>query len=112
MLRRTVSPEMEFPYNPICIEFEDFISTTIIDRFKNGSLVFWGKVGEVQPPHIVKLITVEPSQPRMYHDERFLNFWIKDCPFLSITFLISLDTLFLAIIRRFVMTKVAMIISV
>ena len=26
-------------------------------------------------------ITVEPSKPRMCHDERFLNCWIKDCPF-------------------------------
>ena len=26
-------------------------------------------------------ITVEPSKPCMCHDERFLNLWIKDCPF-------------------------------
>ena len=26
-------------------------------------------------------ITVEPSKPRMCHGERFLNCWIKDCPF-------------------------------
>ena len=74
-------PRMEFPNNPVCTQFEDFISTTIIDRFKNGSLVFWGKVGEVQPPHLVMPTTVEPSKPRMCHDERFLNLWIKDCPF-------------------------------
>ena len=74
-------PGMEFLNNPICSQFEDFISPTIIDRFKNGSLIFWGKVGEVQPLHLVMLITVEPSKPRMCHDERFLNLWIKDCPF-------------------------------
>ena len=51
-------PRMEFPNNPICAQFEDFISSTIIDRFKNGSLIFWGKVGEVQPPHLVMPITV------------------------------------------------------
>ena len=72
---------MEFPNNPICIQFGDSISTTIRDRFKTGSLVFWGKVGEVQPPHLVMPITIEPSKPRMCHDERFLNLWIKDCPF-------------------------------
>ena len=27
-------------------------------------------------------ITVEPSEPRMCHDERFLNLWIRDLPFL------------------------------
>ena len=73
-------PGMEFPNNPICSKFEDFISSTIIDR-KNGSLIFWSKVGEVQPPHLVMPITVEPTKPRMCHDERFLNLWIKDCPF-------------------------------
>ena len=72
---------MEFRNNPICSQFEDFISSTIIDHFKNGSLKFWGKVGEVQPPHLVMHITVEPSKPRVCHDERFLNLWIKDCPF-------------------------------
>ena len=35
--------------------------------------VKWGK--------LVMPITVEPTKPRMCHDERFLNLWIKDCPF-------------------------------
>ena len=74
-------PRVEFPNNPICSQCEGFISSTIIDRFKTGSLIFWGKVGEVQPPHLVMPITVEPTKPRMCHDERFLNLWIKDCPF-------------------------------
>lgn len=73
-------PEMEFPNGPICAQFEEFISSTIIDRVKNGSLVFWGRVGQVKAPHLVMPITVEPSKPRMCHDERFLNLWIKDCP--------------------------------
>lgn len=75
------SPKMEFPNSPICAQFEEFISSTIIDRVKNGSLVFWGRVGQVEAPHLVMPITVEPSKPRMCHDERFLNLWIKDCPF-------------------------------
>ena len=75
-------PRMEFPNNPICSQFKDFISSTIIDRFKAGSLIFWGKVGQVQPPHLVMPIAVEPTKPRMCHEERFLNLWINDCPFL------------------------------
>lgn len=77
----SLPPKMEFPNNAIWAQFEEFISSTIIDRFKNASLIFWGKVGEVQPPHLVMPITVEPSKPQMCHDERFLNLWIKDCPF-------------------------------
>jgi hypothetical protein len=26
-------------------------------------------------------LTIEPSKPRLCHDERFLNLWIKDWPF-------------------------------
>lgn len=26
-------------------------------------------------------LTIEPSKPRLCHDERFLNLWIKDLPF-------------------------------
>ena len=53
--------------------------------FWNGSPVdpclSGGKVGEVLPPHLVMPITAEPSKPRMCHEERFLNLWIKDLPF-------------------------------
>ena len=35
----------------------------------------------VDPTHLVMPITVEPGKPRMCHDERFLNLWIRDCPF-------------------------------
>lgn len=53
---------------------------------RNGSLQLLGKVGEVDPPHLVMPVTIEPSKPRLCHDERFLNLWIRDCPF-------SLETL-------------------
>ena len=60
-----------------CSKFEDFISSTILERVHNGSLSIWGKEGEHEPPHLVMPITVEPSKPRMCHDERFLNLWMK-----------------------------------
>ena len=47
----------------------------------NGSLLVWGKVGKVDPLHLVMPITVEPGKLQMCHDERFLNLWIRDCPF-------------------------------
>lgn len=71
-----------FPNNKSCQGFEEFISATIIDRVRNGSFLVWRKVNDVQPPYLVMPITVEPSEPRMCHDERFLNLWIRDLPFL------------------------------
>ena len=75
-------PAAIFPNSKICEQFEDFVSAIILERVSNGSLSIWGKIGEVAPPHLVMPITVEPSKPRMRHDERFLNLWIKDLPLL------------------------------
>ncbi|CAH3127704.1 unnamed protein product [Porites lobata] len=47
----------------------------------SGVLSVWGEVGVVSPPHLVLPITIEPSKPRLCHDERFLNLWIRDLPF-------------------------------
>ena len=74
-------PSMSFPNLPLRERFKGFISRTILERVSNGSLLVWGEVGKVNPPHLVMAITVEPNKPRMCHDERFLNCWIKDCPF-------------------------------
>ena len=76
-----VPPRMLFPNSSSCNNFRDFVARTILERVANGSLLVWGEVGKVDPPHLVMPITVEPSKPRMCHDERFLNCWIKDCPF-------------------------------
>ena len=73
-------PAAFFPKSKSSLDFEEFISSTILDRGKNCSLLVWEKVGSVQPPHLVLPITVEPSKPRMCHDERFLNLWINDLP--------------------------------
>lgn len=74
-------PRMYFPNSVSCHPFKEFISATIKERICNGSINVVGRVGEVEPPHLVMPITVEPSKPRMCHDERFINCWIKDCPF-------------------------------
>ncbi|XP_069134615.1 uncharacterized protein [Argopecten irradians] len=69
-----------------CIGYEEFILQSLLERVANRSMVVWGKVGEVEPPYLVMPLTVEPSKPRLCHDERFLNLWIKDNSF-------TLDTL-------------------
>ena len=53
---------------------------SLLDKVANGSFLIWGKVGEVDPPQLVMPITIEPTKPRMCHDESFLNLWIKDYP--------------------------------
>lgn len=73
--------QMCFPNSAVCRPFKEFITATVKDRICNGSIKVVGRVGEVVPPHLVLPITVEPSKPRMCHDERFLNCWIKDSPF-------------------------------
>ena len=82
-------PAAFFPNSKSCLDFVEFISSTILDRVKNGSLLVWEKVGSVQPPHLVLPITLEPTKPRMYHDECFLNLWIKDLP-LSVDYISGL----------------------
>lgn len=74
-------PTREFQNSSSCDKFKDFIDCTITERVRTGSLIFWGFVGQVEPPHLVMPITVEPNKPRMCHDERFLNLWICDLPF-------------------------------
>ena len=54
----------------LCKQFVDFISETLCQRLKTGAVAVWGKVGEVQPPHLVLPITVEPSKPRFCIDAR------------------------------------------
>ena len=69
-------------HNPISGKpFVKFISNTIIDRLATGAISVWGKVNEVEPPHLVMPLTVEPTKLQLCNDNRFLNLWIKDNPF-------------------------------
>jgi len=74
-------PQAWFPNSKSCIPFDNFVTETILSRVSNRSLLVWGKVGDIEPPTIVMPITVEPGKPRMCHDERYLNCWIRDLPF-------------------------------
>ena len=51
-------PFREFPNSPSCDRFKDFVHATIQERVRTGSLIFWGIVGEVQPPNLVMPITM------------------------------------------------------
>ena len=53
-------PTAFFPNSKSCLDFEEFFSSTILARVKNGSLLVWGKVASVQPPYLVLPITGSP----------------------------------------------------
>ena len=74
-------PPMRLDNAKVCEQFKDFITDTVVDWVHAGVLAVWGRVGEVTSPHLILPLTVEPSKPRLCHDERFLNLWIKDLPF-------------------------------
>lgn len=64
-----------------CRRFRQFVSSTILDWFAAGVLSFRGRKGECDPPYLVLPLTGEPTKPRLCHDERFLNLWIRDLTF-------------------------------
>jgi hypothetical protein len=76
-----IPPSMVFNNIKCCEDFTQFIDNTILDRVSNGSMSVVGKVGEVDPPYLVMPLTVEPTKPRLCHDNRFLNLWMVDKPF-------------------------------
>lgn len=74
-------PQRVFANHPSCTPFSKFISDTIMQRLATGAISLWGKVGEVDPPHLVMPLTVEPVKPRLCNDNRFLNLLMVDQPF-------------------------------
>ena len=64
-----------------CSEFVSFISSSLMERIRMGAVKVWGKVGKTDPPYLVLPLTVEPSQPRLCLDARFLDLWLRDSPF-------------------------------
>lgn len=74
-------PKQYFQNSSYCKNVVPFIKSQLLEKVKNGSLHVIGKLGQCELPHIVIPLTIEPSKPRLCHDERYLNLWIKDNPF-------------------------------
>lgn len=79
-------PQQYFPNARNCKKYVQFISTELKERIKSGAVKLLGRVGECKLPRVIMPLTVEPTKPRLCHDERYINLWIKDLPF-------KLDTL-------------------
>ena len=76
-----IPPPMYFQNAPICWDYDDFISTTIIKRLEEGSMLCLGRVGEVPPPRVVNALSIEPIKPRLILSMRAVNLFCKDTPF-------------------------------
>ncbi|KAK3734410.1 hypothetical protein QZH41_010063 [Actinostola sp. cb2023] len=76
-----IPPPTLLKNNKSCEGFTQFIDNTLLERVLNGSISVVGKVGEVNAPYLVMPLTVEPTKPRLCHDNRYLNLWMVDKPF-------------------------------
>lgn len=74
-------PHRLFRNNMSCKPFVGFVQETLINRLGTEAISLVGRVGKVTPPHIALPLTVQPSKPRLCHDARYLNLWMKDNPF-------------------------------
>lgn len=70
-----------FKNNVSCKTFVSFVEDTLIAQLKSGAISLLGKVGVVDPLFIVLPLTIEPTKPRLCHDTRYLNLWMRDMPF-------------------------------
>ena len=64
-----------------CKPFVSFVEETLVARLRSGAISLLGRVGVVDPPFIVLPLTLEPTKPRLCHDARYLNLWMRDMPF-------------------------------
>lgn len=74
-------PMRVFKNNVSCKPFVSFVEETLVARLKSGAISLLGRVGVVDPPFLVLPLTVEPTKPRLCHDARYLNLWMRDMPF-------------------------------
>lgn len=46
-----------------------------------GAIKVWGRVGTCPPPAIVMPLSIEPSKPRLVHDQQYLDCFMSHCSF-------------------------------
>ena len=79
-------PRVYFPNSTVCAQQSTFVARALEERLQNGSIELLSRWDEVEWPTCIMPLTVEPTKPRLWHDERFFNLFIKVMPF-------KLDTL-------------------
>jgi hypothetical protein len=74
-------PPRQFQNASNCRQHTQFLNNEILSCLQSGAIPLVGKVGEVDMPHIVSPITVEPTKPRMCINLMYLNCFMNDTPF-------------------------------
>lgn len=74
-------PNMYFPNALSCRNHASFVASELEKMIANGAISVLGRIGECELPKVIMPLTVEPTKPRLCHDNRFVNQWLKDCPF-------------------------------
>ena len=78
-------PNRYYPKNKKCKFHKDVISREIETKIAKGAIKVWGMVEDTPPPPaIVTPLSIEPSKPRLVHDQQYLNCFMQQCPFCSI----------------------------
>ena len=78
----SIPPKIYFPNNASCKQNPQFVATELEERIRNGSLRVLGRFDScLDWPVCILPLTLETSKPRLCHDERFLNLFIKDLPY-------------------------------
>lgn len=74
-------PSAVFPNSALCQKYHAFVCDGLYEKKRSGALRVLGKVSECEMPHIVMHLTIEPSKPRLCHNKKFFNLWVKDLPY-------------------------------
>ena len=76
-------PNKHYPNNKNCKFYRDMISREREreQKIAMGAIKVWGRVGTCSPPAIVMPLSIEPSKPRLVHDQQYLNCFMRRCSF-------------------------------
>ena len=74
-------PPRVFRNSPSCKQFVEFINSELTERLRSVAISHVGKVGEVDPPHVISGIVIEPSKPRLCINLMYINCFMKETPF-------------------------------
>ena len=74
-------PNKHYPNNKKCKFYRDTTSREIEQKIAMGAIKVWGRVGTCSPPAIVMPLSIEPSKPRLVHDQQYLNCFMRRCSF-------------------------------
>ena len=58
-------PPEYFRNSPSCKLFANFVKKTLLECLRTGAISLKGRISEVELPHLVLPLTVEPTKPRL-----------------------------------------------